>query len=61
MIEYQKFIKYVGTDDVSIINAALNNGYDISIKRMDNGVKIIQEKAKVIRKATFENNGQRRK
>jgi hypothetical protein len=60
MIEYQKVTKYINTDDISIINDALNNGYDISIKRMDNGVKIIQEKAKVLRKTVFKNNEQRR-
>lgn len=60
MIEYQKVTKYINIDDISIINDALNNGYDISIKRMDNGVKIIQEKAKVLRKTVFKNNEQRR-
>lgn len=60
MIEYQKVTKYINADDISIINDALNNGYDISIKRMDNGVKIIQEKAKVLRKTVFKNNEQRR-
>ena len=45
--------RYICSEDIRLINNALNSGYDISIKRMDNGVKIIQEQAKVIRKSTF--------
>lgn len=52
-IEYQRDKRYICDKDIMLINNALNRGFDVSIKRMDNGVKIIQEQAKVIRKSTF--------
>ncbi len=52
-IEYQQMKPYICDKDITLINNALNRGYDVSIKRIDNGVKIIQEQAKVIGRSTF--------
>ena len=46
-------VRYISSRDIMLINNALNSGFDVSIKRMDNGVKIIQEQATVIRRSTF--------
>lgn len=50
MIENYNFRKYVISEDLSLINEALNRGYDVAIKRTDTGVKIIQEQAKVLKR-----------
>ena len=51
--ELKRDRRYISTRDIMLINNALNSGFDVSIKRMDNGVKIIQEQATVIRRSTF--------
>ena len=50
MIENYNTRRYLIADDVGIINDALSRGYDVSIKRTDTGVKIIQEQAKVLKR-----------
>ena len=50
MIKGQASRRYVVMEDISLINNALASGYDVAIKRTENGVKIIQEQARVLKR-----------
>lgn len=54
MIELRKEKRYITSEDIAIINEALNNGYDIAIKRTVDGAKIIREQAAVLRRTNLE-------
>lgn len=41
---------YITPEDLSLINAQLNAGNDVTIKRIGNGCKIIVEFARTIKK-----------
>jgi len=41
--------QFIIREDINLINNALSNGYDISIRRTDGGIKILKEQARVLK------------